>query len=93
MSTPRSEYQKTQTSLINRLQQTVVGVSWSEFMVVYTKLIFSIAKKSGLSHEDSDDVTQETIIKAQKSIKRYNPQRGTFRNWLGVITKSCICES
>ena len=92
MSTTRSEYQKTQTSLIKRLQETVVGVSWSEFMVVYTKLIFSIARKSGLSHEDSDDVTQEAIIKSHKYINRYNPQRGTFRNWLGVIAKSCIVD-
>jgi len=92
MSATRSEYQKTQTSLIKRLQETVVGVSWSEFMVVYTKLIFSIARKTGLSHEDSDDVTQETIIKSHKNINRYNPQRGSFRNWLGVIAKSCIVD-
>ena len=92
MSNTRSEYQKTQTSLIIALQKTVVGVSWGEFMGVYQKLIFSIARKQGLSHEDSNDITQETIIKAQKNIKKYSPQRGTFRNWLGVITKRNIID-
>ena len=92
MSTGRSEYPKTQTALIQRLQNTVEGISWGEFMVVYEKLIFSIARKSGLSHEDAMDVAQEAIIKAHKNIKNYNPQRGTFRNWLGVITKSCIVD-
>ena len=67
-------------------------MSWGEFMVVYTKLIFSIARKSGLSHEDSEEVQQDTVIKTYKNINRYNPQRGTFRNWLGVIAKSCIVD-
>ncbi len=92
MSAGRSEYPKTQTALILRLQDTVEGVSWGEFMVVYNKLIFSIARKSGLPHEDAMDVAQEAIIKAHKNIKGYEPQRGTFRNWLGVITKSCIVD-
>lgn len=92
MSNTRSEYQKTQTSLIIALQKTVVGVSWGEFMGVYQKLIFSIARKQGLSHEDSNDITQETIIKAQKNINKYDPEHGTFRNWLGVITKRTIID-
>jgi len=92
MSTGQSNYLDTQTRLIEALRNTVEGVSWGEFFSVYDKMIYSIARKKGLSHEDSQEVTQETIIKAHKNIKKYDPARGTFRNWLGVITKSCVTD-
>jgi len=92
MSTGQSNYLDTQTRLIEALRNTVEGASWGEFFSVYHKMILSIAGEKGLSPEDSQEVAQEAIIKAHKNIKMYDPARGTFRNWLGVITKSCVID-
>ena len=92
MSAVQSNFLDTQTQLIEALRNTVEGVSWGEFFLVYQKMIYSIARKKGLSHEDSQEVTQEAIIKAHKNITKFDSQRGTFRNWLGVITKSCVLD-
>ena len=88
----KAEFRRTQTKLIRSLQNTIAGVSWDEFISIYQRLIFSICLKSGLSQSESEDVTQEAIIKAYKQIKTFSKQRGTFRNWLGVVTKSCIID-
>jgi RNA polymerase sigma factor (sigma-70 family) len=85
----------TRKTLINRLRQTNSDTrSWSEFYELYWKLVYSVARKAGLSETDAEDVVQETFLKVSKSIKKfdYDPSKGRFRNWLCLITKQQVAN-
>lgn len=44
--------------------------------------------RSGFVDADSDDLTQEVFVRAHKSLKTFDAQRGAFRTWLGTITRN-----
>jgi RNA polymerase sigma factor (sigma-70 family) len=85
---------ETRSSLINRLKATINGESWEVFFNTYWELIYSVARRAGLSEADSQDIVQETIIKVHKSLDRfqYNRERGSFKGWLRTITRSRLNE-
>ena len=85
---------ETRSSLINRLKATINGESWEVFFNTYWKLIYSVARRAGLSEADSQDIVQETILKVHKSLDRfqYNRERGSFKGWLRTITRSRLTE-
>jgi len=85
---------ETRSSLINRLKATINGESWEVFFNTYWELIYSVARRAGLSEADSQDIVQETILKVHKSLDRfqYNRKRGSFKGWLRTITRSRLTE-
>ncbi len=85
---------ETRSSLIQRLQATINGESWQEFFNTYWELIYSVARRAGLSDADAQDVVQETILKVHKSLDRfqYNRERGSFKSWLRTVTRSRLAE-
>ncbi len=85
---------ETRSSLINRLKATINGESWEVFFNTYWELIYSVARRKGLSEADSQDIVQETILKVHKSLDRfqYNRERGSFKGWLRTITRSRLVE-
>ena len=85
---------ETRSSLINRLKATINGESWEVFFNTYWELIYSVARRAGLSEADSQDVVQETILKVHKSLDRfqYNRKQGSFKGWLRTITRSRLAE-
>ena len=86
---------RTRRTLLARLRRTRIDeVCWSEFFDAYSRLIFSVAHKSGLSHGDSEDIVQATVLKVSQYIDRFdfNPDRGKFRNWVCMITKQQIAN-
>jgi RNA polymerase sigma-70 factor (ECF subfamily) len=58
--------------------------SWRDFYHLYKKLIYAVARKAGLSHEESEDVVQETMRSVCDKIRDFvpDPARGSFKNWL-----------
>ena len=85
---------ETRSSLINRLKATINGESWEVFFNTYWELIYSVARRKGLSEADSQDIVQETILKVHKSLDRfqYNRERGSFKGWLCTITRTRLIE-
>jgi RNA polymerase sigma factor (sigma-70 family) len=84
----------TRWSLIKRLQQSGDDGSWQEFFDQYWRLIFSVALRSGLPHEEAQDVVQETIISMAKGIRKFtaDPQAGSFKSWLLQLTRWRIVD-
>jgi RNA polymerase sigma factor (sigma-70 family) len=74
----------TRHSLISRLRNMDDKKSWQEFFDIYWKLIFSVARKAGLTEQEAEEVVQETTIAVSKYIGdyRYNPKVCSFKNWL-----------
>jgi len=45
-------------------------------------------RRSGFASDQADDLTQETFLRAFKSLANFNAERGRVRYWLGAIAKN-----
>ena len=44
--------------------------------------------RSGFVRSDADDLLQETFLNAFRSLGTFDPQRGSFRAWVGAIARN-----
>ncbi len=58
--------------------------SWRDFYETYRRLIYTVARKSGLSPIEAEDTLQETVTAVARNIKSFNydPNKGSFKGWL-----------
>ncbi len=84
----------TPPSLLIRLRDRDDGRSWQQFFDQYWRLIYSFARRSGLSPSDAEDVVQEVVTEVFKALPTFNYERtrGTFRAWLRKITQHKIAD-
>ena len=84
----------TRRSLVERLADWGDQLRWQEFFDTYSKLIYSAARKSGLTDMEAQEVVQETVITVAKSIDKlkYDPAIGSFKGWLLQITRWRIAD-
>jgi RNA polymerase sigma-70 factor (ECF subfamily) len=84
----------TRWSLIARLKNWDDQKSWREFFDTYWRLIYKVALKSGLAHEEAQDVVQETVMAVCRSMKDFQigPARGSFKAWLLEVTRCRIVD-
>lgn len=83
------DYQ-TRKTLLLRIKDADDGDAWSEFVELYTPLVFSFCRKRGLAEHDASDVTQEVMRSVARAIEGfdYDPEKGTFRSWFFTVTRS-----
>lgn len=79
----------TRPSLLQRVRAWNDQSSWDEFHRLYRKLIYGLARRSGLSHVDAEDVAQEVFKRVAETIDQFesDPSRGSFRGWLMNLTR------
>lgn len=84
----------TRKSLLERLKDWDDSASWKDFFDTYWKLIFSVARRAGLSEAEAQDVVQETIIAVAKKMPAFQYDRsiGTFKGYLMQLTRSRIAD-
>jgi RNA polymerase sigma-70 factor (ECF subfamily) len=84
----------TRDSLLGRVRQWDDAASWEEFHRLYRKLIYGLARRSGLPHADAEDVAQEVFKRVAETIHEFesNPGRGSFRGWLMQLTRWRITD-
>ena len=84
----------TRRSLVDRLGNWDDQRRWQEFFDTYWKLIYSAARKSGLTEVEAQEVVQETVITVAKNVGklRYDPAIGSFKGWLLNITRWRIAD-
>ena len=75
---------QTRRSLLSRVKNPEDQESWKVFFDTYSKLVYSVAAKSGLDHSEAEEVVQETFVTLAKKMPefKYDPAVGTFRSWL-----------
>jgi len=80
----------TRPSLLIRLRDPGDHDAWSQFVTIYTPLIFGFCRGRGLAETDARDVTQEVLRAVAQSIPRfqYDRARSSFRNWLFTVVRS-----
>jgi RNA polymerase sigma factor (sigma-70 family) len=85
-----TESNVTHPSLLVRIRNADDACAWSEFVEIYSPLVYGYARKQGLQDADAVDVTQEVLRIVARSIGRldYDPRRGSFRGWLFTIVRN-----
>jgi RNA polymerase sigma factor (sigma-70 family) len=80
----------TRPSLLVGLRDPQDGRAWSQFVAIYSPLVYRYARRRGLQESDSADVTQDVFRAVARGIRRfdYDPQRGSFRGWLIAVARS-----
>ena len=83
------EFIPTRESLLSRLKDRDDAESWREFFERYWRLIYSVARKSGLTESEAQEVVQETLITISRNIPdfKYNRKQGSFKSWLLHTTR------
>jgi RNA polymerase sigma factor (sigma-70 family) len=82
----------TRASLLSRLRDLGDSDSWRAFFEAYWRLIYNVARKAGLPDAAAQDVVQETVIAVARKMPgfRYDPAKGSFKQWLLLITRRRI---
>ncbi len=82
----------TRQSLLTRLRDCEDQAGWREFFDLYWRVIYNVARKTGLRDAEAQDVVQNTFIYLARRMPnfRYDRARGSFKSWLRVVTRSRI---
>ena len=76
----------TSPSLIARIRQPGEDVAWSQFVQLYTPLLYFWAKSMGLSGGDAADLVQEVFMVLLNKLEDFEYDAGrSFRGWLRTI--------
>jgi RNA polymerase sigma factor (sigma-70 family) len=84
----------TRRSLLSRLKNWDDKESWRDFFNAYWRLIFTAARRAGLTVSDAEDVVQETIVAVCRKMNdfHYDPTRCSFKTWLHLLTRRRIID-
>ena len=84
----------TRHSLLSRLKHLDDQESWRDFFDTYSKLIYGVAIKAGMSDVEAQEVVQETVIAVAKKIPEFktDPAFGSFKAWLMHLTRWRIAD-
>jgi RNA polymerase sigma factor (sigma-70 family) len=84
----------TRRSLLSRVKNPEDQESWKVFFDTYSRLVYSVAAKAGMSHTEAEEVVQETFIALMKAMPnfKYDPAIGSFKSWLIHTTQFKIAD-
>lgn len=79
----------TKASLLGRLKNSKDQASWQEFFDTYSGLIYSVARKAGLSDGDAKNVLEGTMDSVAEHMPKfkYDPELVSFKSWLQQIIR------
>ena len=88
------EFIPTRQSLLGRLKNWDDQESWRDFFDTYGKLLYGLARKSGLNDAEAQDAVQETLMAVAKEMPsfKYNPAIGSFKGWLLEVARRRIAN-
>lgn len=80
----------TRPSLLVCLRDPDNGRAWSQFVAIYSPLVYRFARRHGLQETDAADVTQEVFYTVARNIRQfdYDREKGSFHGWLIAVARS-----
>ena len=81
---------ETRESLLAKLSSPQSDEGWGEFATIYRPLVYRVALAKGLQHADAEDLAQDVLSMIERSLNKFDPQRGGFRSWLYQITRNLV---
>ncbi|MEX1096262.1 MAG: sigma-70 family RNA polymerase sigma factor [Planctomycetales bacterium] len=84
----------THPSLLLRIRDAGDAEAWNLFVKSYVPAIHGYCARHRLQDSDTRDVVQEVLTNVASAIHSfaYDPARGKFRSWLGVITRNTMLK-
>jgi RNA polymerase sigma-70 factor (ECF subfamily) len=88
------EFIPTRASLLSRLKDLEDQTGWREFFDTYWRLIYGVARKTGLTDAEAQDVVQETLLAATQTLPgfTYDPTKDSFKGWLVRVTQWKVAD-
>lgn len=85
-----TDWPDTNPSLIHRVKDTRDDAAWNALMALYRPVVYRLARRHGLDHENAEDVVQNVFTSVSRSIQEWEtqPDGPRFRNWLGRVTRN-----
>src|ERR1700722_16259521 len=84
-----AEIPPTRASLLVRLRDPRDEAAWTQFVDLYTPLVYGYVRKQGLQNADAADLSQDVLGAVAGAVGEldYDPCRGAFRNWLFTVVR------
>lgn len=83
----------TRPSLLVRLRNSRDDQAWADFNAVYEPVIYRMTRRRGLQDADAREVVQEVLMSVASAIDRFDFEAaGSFRGWLGRITRNAVVD-
>jgi RNA polymerase sigma factor (sigma-70 family) len=81
---------ETRASLLVRIRDRQDNQAWSQFVEIYSPLIYGFGRKHGLQDADAVDLMQEVLRIVARTAERfeYDAKLGSFRGWLFTIVRN-----
>jgi RNA polymerase sigma-70 factor (ECF subfamily) len=79
----------TRRSLLAKIKDPGNDDAWLEFYGLYRKLIYAVAVRAGLNHQEAQEVIADTMLCVCRKIVafEYDPTKGKFKGWLLQLTR------
>ena len=84
--------QTTRLSLLLRLGDGQDKQAWSDFVDLYSPVVYGFARRQGLQDADAADLVQEVLRSVARSVRNYDHQKGRFRSWLMTLVRRRLSE-
>jgi RNA polymerase sigma factor (sigma-70 family) len=81
---------ETRSSLLQRVRDLGDGNAWTEFVRIYSPVIYRSARQVGLQDADAQEVTQQVLWSTAKALEErpHDSSRARFRTWLAKVTRN-----
>jgi RNA polymerase sigma-70 factor (ECF subfamily) len=89
-----ADFPATRASLLVRLRDPLDAAAWGQFVELYAPLVYGYARKQGLQDADAADLCQDVLAAVAGAVGRlnYDPDRGSFRNWLFTVVRNKLAN-
>jgi RNA polymerase sigma-70 factor (ECF subfamily) len=74
--------------------KTADPAAWEKLVVVYSPLVYSWVRLSGIPPEDAKDIVQNVLRAVFNNLDNFDAEReeGSFRGWLRTITNNKVID-